>query len=186
MYDVKVCRLWLARGYEAPAAQSFSFRRLSNTTAHFQTKTLSFFVSCFVSVIRRKLPIVSLTYLKPQIARTKMAPPPRDENENFRPMEMEVLNTPMQVGSSTARRSRSDPLDQLWMLIRLYIEYYPKISIVLGLAMLGGVLFVMGSSMRAPVTRNRLEHDYTAIGLNYNFKASQIDHWCLFVSLQNF
>jgi hypothetical protein len=39
------------------------------------------------------------------------------------------------------------------------------------------MLFLADESV-ALVTRNRVSHDYTAIDYNYNFKASQIDHWC--------
>jgi hypothetical protein len=63
------------------------------------------------------------------------------------------------------------------MLTKLYIESYPKI-------LYRCTCWVHHAVRRrvceAPVTRNRVSHDYTAIDYNYNFKASQIDHWCLF------
>ena len=65
------------------------------------------------------------------------------------------------------------------MVIKLHFEYYPLI--VSCIAALGvGILFsFFVLSFRRPVTRNRLYRDYSAIDLNYTFKASQVNHWCL-------
>jgi hypothetical protein len=105
----------------------------------------------------------------------------REVRRDIRPLEVEMdALQPMAVHSSTRRQH---PLDQLWMLIKLYIESYPKVATVVAFSLIGCLMFFLATSMQAPVTRNRLSHDYSGIDLNYNFKASQIDHWCLFVSL---
>ena len=97
------------------------------------------------------------------------------------PMEMEGLQ-PMPVRSST----KQHPIDQLWMLIKLHLEYYPKIAASIGFILLGLFFYFFVNSLRTPVSRHTLHHgEYTKIDQHYNFKAAQIDHWCLWVSLLN-
>jgi hypothetical protein len=101
---------------------------------------------------------------------------------NMTPIEME----PMQVAASTPSERRRPVsliryrMEQLWMIIKLYIEYHPRIaSSIAALCVAVAFYFVLESLVRRPVTRNRLYRDYSAIDMHYNFKASQIDHWCL-------
>ena len=101
-----------------------------------------------------------------------------EKRSSVAPMEMESFQ-PMPVQSSIQRQH---PIDQLWMLLKLYIEYYPKISTTIALTLIVVAFFAIMSSFQHPLARNRLTHDYSTIDRHYNFKASQIDHWCLFVS----
>jgi hypothetical protein len=104
----------------------------------------------------------------------------REFRKDIRPLEVEMdALQPMEVRPS---RTRQHPLEGLWMLIKLYIESYPKIASVVAFSLIGCLMLFLATSLQTPVTRNRISHDYTAIDQNYNFKASQIDHWCLFVS----
>jgi len=101
------------------------------------------------------------------------------KKSNVAPMEMEMESLqPMPVRSSMQRH----PIDQLWMLLKLHIEYYPKISTTIALTLIVLAFFAIMSSFQHPLARHRLAHDYSTIDRHYNFKASQIDHWCLFVS----
>jgi hypothetical protein len=108
----------------------------------------------------------------------------REFRKDIRPLEVEMdALQPMEVRSRPASMMRQHPLEGFWMLTKLYIESYPKIATVVAFSLIGCVMLFLATSLQAPVTRNRISHDYTAIDNNYNFKASQIDHWCLFVSV---
>jgi lysophospholipase L1-like esterase len=104
---------------------------------------------------------------------------------NFAAMEMESNGRssrrdmkPMPVQSSSG--STSHPLDQLCMFLKLHMEYYPRLATALVLSIIGLLFYMFVKSFQTPMYRNRLSHDYTKIELDYNFKASQLDHWCLF------
>jgi hypothetical protein len=104
----------------------------------------------------------------------------RDFRKDIRPLEVEMdALRPNEVRPS---HMRQHPLEGIWMLIKLYIESYPKIASVVAFSLIGCLMLFLATSVQAPVTRNRISHDYTEIDNNYNFRASQIDHWCLFVS----
>jgi hypothetical protein len=108
----------------------------------------------------------------------------REFRKDIRPLEVEMdALQPMEVRSRPASMMRQHPLEGFWMLTKLYIESYPKIATVVAFSLIGCIMLFLATSLQAPVTRNRVSHDYTAIDNNYNFKASQIDHWCLFVSI---
>lgn len=105
------------------------------------------------------------------------------------PMEIEAFR-PLQVrhnivSSSDRRRRRNTdrihPIDECTIMLRLYIEYFPKLSAMIAIAITGAIIYYLVKEFRKPVTRNRLSRDYTNIDLHYNWKASQIDHWCLWV-----
>jgi hypothetical protein len=104
------------------------------------------------------------------------------------PMELESLQ-PMQIrqSASNSRKRRVSgrihPIDDFLIMVRLHIEYYPRLSCTVGIIFVAFALYFLIAEVRKPVTRNRLSHDYTKIDLHYNWKASQIDHWCLWVSL---
>lgn len=69
---------------------------------------------------------------------------------------------------------------QLVMIIKLYMETYPRLTSTIA-ACITVILFLLFLlSFRQPVKRNKLYHDYSKIDMDYNFKASQIDHWCLY------
>lgn len=107
----------------------------------------------------------------------------REFRKDVRPLEVEMdALQPMEVKSRPNSMMRQHPLEGFWMLTKLYIESYPKIATVVAFSLIGCIMLFLATSLQAPVTRNRVSHDYTAIDNNYNFKASQIDHWCLFVS----
>lgn len=100
------------------------------------------------------------------------------------PLEME----PMQVATSGSippeqrkqtTSSLSYRIEQLTMMIKMYVEYYPKTASSLAAIGVGVLFLFFVLSFRQPVTRNRLYHDYSEIDMHYNFKASQLDHWCL-------
>lgn len=119
-------------------------------------------------------------------------PPNEDRSSGTRiaPMELEVFQ-PMLIrqSASNGRRMASDrghPIDDFVIMVRLYIEYYPRLSSLLVIMFLCFGIYMLAYQIRKPVTRNRLSHDYTKIDLHYNWKSSQIDHWCLWVSLAIF
>jgi len=104
------------------------------------------------------------------------------------PLEMEQLHP--RPSSSTTRPAamsaerHNNILDRVGALVRLYMELHPVIASIAVF-----VLLTMAVSLAVTVLfprhgprRNRMHHDYSQIEYNYNFRASQLDHWCLFVS----
>ena len=69
---------------------------------------------------------------------------------------------------------------QFIMIIKLYMDTYPRMASLIAACMIGMLFLALVLSFRQPVKRNKLYHDYSKIDMNYNFKASQIDHWCLY------
>ena len=76
-------------------------------------------------------------------------------------------------------------LDRALMLIKLYVEYYPKLASFIFFLFIGIFMVIIAPDFKAPVVRNRLHHDYSNISAHYDFQASQIDHWCLWVRMMN-
>lgn len=80
------------------------------------------------------------------------------------------------------------PIDKVFRLVRLLCELYPITSSILSFAIVGIVLFFVGRHIRmnhleaTMSTRHSISHDYTKIEYDFNFRASQMEHWCLFVS----
>lgn len=116
-------------------------------------------------------------------------------NNHIVAMEMESLNTGHQSVRQSSRQQNQSyyssssgggfnvhPLTSLWMLIKMHLEYYPKISSILGITLLGFLMYLAVEASKPPLSRHKLAHDYTDIDKAYNWKAAQIDHWCLFVS----
>ena len=67
------------------------------------------------------------------------------------------------------------------MLAKLYMEAYPLIAaVVCFLCLLAMILILVEISPAHRDRRHSLSHDYSAISSHYNFKATQMDHWCLF------
>jgi len=93
-------------------------------------------------------------------------------------MEMESLHP----GSTTVRRAQQPPhfLTQIWMLIKLNIESYPKIFSTIGLLCLAFFMYVAVEYSKPQMSRHKMVEDYSKIKLDYDFKATQIDNWCLF------
>lgn len=71
--------------------------------------------------------------------------------------------------------------EQLAVLVRLYLEYYPKLTAGIGIILALMLAVWIIPNLRSPVTRNRLSQSYAEISLEYDFKAAQIKHWCLWV-----
>lgn len=96
-------------------------------------------------------------------------------------MEMESLHP----GSTTVRQRQPKPhyhfLSQLWLLVKLHIESYPKIFSTIGLIALAFFMYMAVEWSKPPLTRNKLSDDISSIHMDYDFKARHIDHWCLFV-----
>lgn len=90
------------------------------------------------------------------------------------PMTIESSQVQTSSQSSLATRIRS-----LFMLCKLYMEYYPGITSCIAALLVGMGVLAFVLSFHKPVTRNRLYHDYSHIDMTYNFKAAQVDHWCL-------
>ena len=103
-----------------------------------------------------------------------------DTNEMLS-MEMESLHP----GSTTVRKRQTQPSDhplsQLWLLIKLHIESYPKIFSTVGLVALAFLMYMAVEWSKPSLSRHKVSMDYSDISLDYNFRAAQIDHWCLFV-----
>ena len=104
-------------------------------------------------------------------------------NGSVEPLEVESLNPKSKTTvSAAAPPPTASFLERGWTLLKLYMEYYPKITAVVVFLLIGVVMSITIPNLRKPVTRNRLEHDYSHIARHYDFKAAQIDHWCLWVS----
>lgn len=101
-------------------------------------------------------------------------------NNEMLSMEMESLHP----GTTTVRRSKDEPkvLAQIWMFIKLLIETYPKVFSTIGLFGLGFFMYKAVKLSQPPMQRHKIQHhdEYSNIPLDYDFKAAQIDHWCLF------
>jgi hypothetical protein len=104
------------------------------------------------------------------------------------PMEVEQLHPRPSAAAGTfhsRRRAASGSLpDRIWMLVRLYAEAHPVIASVLSfVAVTAAASAAWGAAYphHGPRGRHRIHHDYTKIDYHYNFRASQMDHWCLFV-----
>jgi hypothetical protein len=69
---------------------------------------------------------------------------------------------------------------QIFVIIKLYMDTYPRTTSLIVACLIGILFFSLLLTFRQPVKRNKLYHDYSKIDMNYNFKASQIDHWCLY------
>ena len=96
-------------------------------------------------------------------------------------MEMESLHP----GSTTVRKQQTKQahvLSQLWILIKLHIESYPKIFSVVGLVGLALFMYIVVEWSKPPLARHKFTEDYSTVQADYDFKATQIDKWCLFVS----
>jgi hypothetical protein len=99
---------------------------------------------------------------------------------NAQPLEMEALHQPAEE-QTLSSSAHPHILDRLLTLLKLYIEHYPYISSVIFFTLIGTFMVRIAPDFEAPVVRNRLQHDYSNISAHYNFKASQMDHWCLWV-----
>lgn len=104
------------------------------------------------------------------------------------PLELEELHprpsheAQRQAINRRVASSSRHPVDQVWALIRLYLEGHPFVATLLLFGVIGVLLHFLVSAMRRPIARHRISHDYTKINYDYNFRASQMQHWCLFVS----
>jgi hypothetical protein len=113
------------------------------------------------------------------------------------PLEMEQLH-PRPASSSTpgtgshhtrplgmiTRRGDDRIIDQLWSIVRLYMEIHPVLASVVVFGMLTALACLLVAVVHphhGPRGRHQIHHDYSKIEYNYNFKASQMEHWCLFV-----
>jgi hypothetical protein len=81
------------------------------------------------------------------------------------------------------QRSKLLPVDRLLIIIRLHLEYYPRICCGFIIIVISIVSYCIWKSdyIQKPITRNRLSEDYTNMDLHYNWKKSKIHHWCLWV-----
>lgn len=111
-----------------------------------------------------------LTLKKMHAARSNNVP------NNAQRMESLHLTTGNQAGPS-----QQSTMQKLCALIRLYIEYYPKIATVIFFCFVAAIMAVIVPRLGSPVYRNRLQKNYADISNHYDFKASQIQHWCLWV-----
>jgi hypothetical protein len=94
-------------------------------------------------------------------------------------LEME----PMTITTTTTRTresSTSHRIDTLILLLKAYMEFYPRVTAAVATCFVGCLFFWLVLSFRKPVTRNRLYQDYSKLDLHYSYQASEIDHWCLF------
>ncbi len=69
---------------------------------------------------------------------------------------------------------------QLLVLLKLYMDSYPRTTSLVAAGITVTLFLSLVLSFRQPVKRNKLYHDYSKIDMTYTFKASQIDHWCLY------
>jgi hypothetical protein len=67
------------------------------------------------------------------------------------------------------------------MLLKMYMEVYPLVfALVFFSMLLLSILVLVENIMPSHRHRHELSHDYSNIDSHYNFRAAQIDHWCLF------
>lgn len=88
---------------------------------------------------------------------------------------------PMPVGSN----ANGHILDQTMQLLKLYAEFYPRITVAIFLSIIFCIFYVFVMSFQSPLRRNRVPEGYAALDKGYSLKAMQIDHWCLFVSIEH-
>mmetsp|Transcript_18880 Transcript_18880/g.44121 ORF Transcript_18880/g.44121 Transcript_18880/m.44121 type:complete len:241 (-) Transcript_18880:769-1491(-) len=104
----------------------------------------------------------------------------KDGTSEMMSMEMESLHPGASAVGKSLHQKAPHPCQQLWMLIKLHIESYPKIFSTVGLIGLAFFMYLAVEWSKPPLQRHKATHDYSDIHLDYDFKASQIDHWCLF------
>jgi hypothetical protein len=85
------------------------------------------------------------------------------------------------TSSSSSSSDWGNFLDQCLLLCRLHVESYPCLYSTILFAILIILFYGLVTFFSPAITRNVVKGDYSKISLEYNFKASQIDHWCLFV-----
>lgn len=104
----------------------------------------------------------------------------KKQGENVMSLEMESLHP-----EHTAVRypQKLGICDQLFLLVRLYAESYPRVASAVGFATFLFCLYAAVVYSKPPMQRNPLEHQYQDLDRDYTSKLSQMDHWCLFVSL---
>jgi len=71
-------------------------------------------------------------------------------------------------------------VDQMFLLARLYMESYPRITSFLGFIIFVFSIYAAVVYSKPPLKRNQLAHEYKDIDRTYNWKLAQMDHWCLF------
>jgi hypothetical protein len=87
-------------------------------------------------------------------------------------------------GMISRRGEHGGLFDQLWNIARLYMEIHPVLAsvVVFGvLTALACLLVAVAFPHHGPRGRHQIHHDYSKIEYHYNFKASQMENWCLFV-----
>ena len=101
------------------------------------------------------------------------------KGDNVMSLEMEQLHP-----ESTAVHypQKLGLMDQVFLLFRLYMESYPRLTSFGGFLAFLFCIYAAVVYSKPPLKRNQLAHDYKDIDRDYNWKLSQIDHWCLFVS----
>jgi hypothetical protein len=112
----------------------------------------------------------------------------RNDDDDIVALEMEPIRGQSESSTATTINSRTaTPIatlryraSQLMMIVKLYTESYPRVASGVAALLTVILFFLFLLSFRQPVKRNKLYHDYSKIDLHYNFKASQIDHWCLY------
>jgi len=80
-------------------------------------------------------------------------------------------------------RRNHHPVDQMWSIVKLYMELHPYKATVVVFVLVGFVLHLMVDRYhrsRYGMLRHSLHHDYSHIDTKYNFRASQLENWCLF------
>jgi len=110
----------------------------------------------------------------------------------YEPMEMEELHARPSARQQLIvdnsgyqhRRSRAiHPIGQLWHMMKLFMELNPITTTILLFVAVGFLLhYVTVAFFRPGVSRHTIKHDYSHIDLDFNFRATKIGSWCLFVS----
>lgn len=89
-----------------------------------------------------------------------------------------MTETELSSGSQSAAGAR---LHSLLVLVKLYMQYYPRITSCLAAIVVAVTVLSMALSFRSKpsYTRNQLMHDYSQLDLHHVDQASRVDHWCL-------
>jgi hypothetical protein len=102
-----------------------------------------------------------------------------NQGENVLSLEMEALHP---EPTTVRYPEKIGLMDQLILLVKLYLESYPRTCSVVGFWAFCFCIYAAVEYSKPPLHRHHMTGHYSEIAMDYNFKMSQIDHWCLFVS----
>jgi hypothetical protein len=104
----------------------------------------------------------------------------KEQGENIMSLEMESLHP--EPATVVRYPQKLSLLDQIFLLAKLYMESYPRITSFVGFCIFVFCIYAAVVYSQPPLTRNKIESDYSFVERDFSLKLSEMDHWCLFVS----